>query len=136
MKCRSDDPSILTLPLVLGYCGLLLLLSTAKPQFDANLPVDQIGHFIVFAGLGVSVARYFSREFCSSAALGLLLTLLSCAFLGLCDEVYQSLIPGRDTGLYDFLTDCGGALAGGALFLVLQRAVSRRVDKTFSRATG
>jgi len=124
MRCRGFDPSILTLPLVLGYCGLLLMLSTfIKPQFDTNLPVDKIGHFIVFGGLGVSVGRYFSKEFGSSAALGLALTVLACAFFGLCDEMYQLFIPGKGTEARDVLADCVGAGAGGLVYLILLRKV-------------
>jgi VanZ family protein len=124
MKCRGDDPSVLTLPLVVGYCGLLLMLSTfVKPQFDTNLPVDKIGHFIVFAGLGMSVGRYFSKEFTSSATLGLALTLLSCAFFGLCDEGYQLFMSGRNAEGQDLLIDCLGAAAGGLLYLILLRQV-------------
>jgi VanZ family protein len=124
MKCRVDDPSILTLPLVLGYCGLLMMMSTfAKTQFDTNLPLDKIAHFIVFAGLGTSVARYFSKEFASNAALGLVLTLLSCAFFGLCDEAYQLLMSGRNAEGNDLLIDSLGAAAGGLLYLMLLRSV-------------
>jgi len=124
MKCQGDDPSILTLPLVLGYCGLLLALSTfLKPQFDSTLPVEKIGHFIVFAGLGMAVARYFSRDFGSSAALGLALTILSCAFFGLCDELYQLLMSGRSAEGQDLIVDCMGAAAGGLLYLILLRRV-------------
>jgi VanZ family protein len=124
MKCRGDDPSILTLPLVLGYCGLLLVLSTfLKPQFDSTLSVDKIGHFIVFAGLGVAVARYFSEDFGTSAVLGLVLTVLACAFFGLCDELYQLLMSGRNAEGQDLLVNCLGAAIGGILYLMLLRRV-------------
>jgi|GEM_PF-1861171 len=130
MRRRGFDPSILTLPLVLGYCSLLLMLSTfIKPQFDTNLPVDKIGHFIVFAGLGVSVGRYFSKEFGSSAALGLALTILACAFFGLCDEIYQLLIPGRGTQARDLLADCVGAGAGALVYLILLKKVCNDSQK-------
>ena len=128
MKCGGDDPSILTLPLVLISCSLLLTLSTfAKPQFDAGFPVDKVGHFIIFAGLGVSVGRYFSKEFTDSATLGVVLTLLSCAFFGICDEIYQSLIPGRSTELGDFFADCSGALIGSLVYLTLLRSVCGKI---------
>jgi VanZ family protein len=124
MKCRGDDPSILTLPVVLGYCTLLLVLSTfLKPQFDSTLPVDRIGHFVVFAGLGVAVARYFSEDFGTSAALGLVLTVLACAFFGLCDELNQFLMSGRNAEWQDLLADCLGAATGGVLYLMLLRRV-------------
>jgi VanZ family protein len=129
MKCGGVDPSILTLPLVLISCSLLLTLSTfARPQFDAGFPVDKVGHFIIFAGLGVSVSRYFSKEFADSATLGVILTLLSCAFFGMCDEIYQSLIPGRSAELPDFVADCLGALSGGLVYLILLRRVCSRVS--------
>ena len=129
MKCGGDDPSILTLPLVLISCGLLLTLSAfAKPQFNAGFPVDKVGHFIIFACLGVSVGRYFSKEFADSATLGVILTILSCAFFGMCDEIYQSLIPGRSVQLTDFGADCLGALSGGLVYLILLRSVCGRVS--------
>lgn len=130
MKCGGNDPSILTLPLVLMSCGLLLTLSTfAKPQFNANFPVDKFGHFIIFVGLGLSVGRYFSKEFAGSAPLGVLLTLLSCAFFGMCDEIYQSLIPGRSTELVDFFADCSGALSGSLVYLLLLRSVCSKMSR-------
>ncbi|MBI4961802.1 MAG: VanZ family protein [Desulfomonile tiedjei] len=100
-----------------------MLSALVKHQSDANWPVEAVGHFIIFAGLGVSVGRYFSKEFAASPVLGLALTLLSCAFFGLCDEVYQSLVPGRTAQLGDLFVDCLGALAGGLAYLILLRKV-------------
>lgn len=120
-----------------------LLLRVAVPGFDDlppesrqmylerwGLPVRKLGHFSEFALLGALLLcdlalarrdRRWPRAFLPAWALA---TLYACT-----DEVHQLLVDGRGAAVTDVLIDSAGAMAGAALVLLGQCALSAHKRK-------
>ena len=102
-----------------AWLPVLLLEATvvffsSRPGGSIHLPfarVDKILHFGEYAALGFVVYRALrmsggGRRGAVAGTFGLV------AMLGLGDEAFQSLIPGRDSSLLDWFADLLGGLAG------------------------
>jgi len=84
-------------------------------------PLDWVGHFVIYAGLGfllarVAVLRQWPRRWVVWTAVAL------SAWAGL-DELHQLFIPGRDAEIGDWIADTLGASTG--IVLGLQLMASR-----------
>lgn len=84
-------------------------------------PFDWIGHFSLYAGLGVLIARVGALRGWPPrrlVAIGVLLSLFAAL-----DEVHQAFIPGRDAEVGDWVVDTCAASLG--LVLGARLMVSR-----------
>ena len=90
---------------------------------------DKLVHFLLYAGLGFSyvansgVARRGARR-------ALLTALMVGAVVGLADEIYQALVPGRSPSPVDWLADLAGAGAGAVIALATGRFAARPESET------
>lgn len=85
----------------------VVLISTLAPNFGTgDIPgqsyqLDKLVHFALYFFLGWHIIKTYSIE--KSAGL-----LLSAAVMGLCIEVAQHYIPGRDMSIYDGIANTLG----------------------------
>ncbi len=109
----------------ISYAGLIIALSSI-PNLNQNrsflFGYDKLIHFAEYAIFAILIFRSFSHI---SIKIQFKATIyLSFAFIAifaLFDELYQSRIPGRETDLYDILSD----ILGAALIVIVM-AVRRR----------
>ena len=111
------------LPL-LAYITLIFGLS-AQPGLHPPVSFansDKLGHMLEYGGLGLLLARALRTVFPSRS--WLFTTMLALA-LGLCigagDELFQSLIPGRDSTVFDWLADGIGLVFAQLAFVAWAR---------------
>jgi VanZ family protein len=104
------------LPVVL-YCALIFYLSSLStfPDVVTGFP-DKIAHLILYAGLGLFVARSISASFNLKTVLIWTLTTVFCLVYGISDEIHQYFVPGRSTEIADALADMIGGFAGAVLY--------------------
>jgi VanZ family protein len=73
-------------------------------------PVDWVGHFCLYAGLGGLIAR--AGAFHQWPRRKLLIAAVLISVGAALDELHQLFIPGRDAEVLDWLSDTLGAVAG------------------------
>ncbi len=73
-----------------------------------------IGEYLIF---GILVGQVIAFRVTARSRIFLFTLLLAGAF-GALDEVYQTLIPGRDNSYADWIADLLGVIAGSSLFLL------------------
>jgi VanZ family protein len=98
---------------VAAYVALIFTLS-AQPGL--KIPGtweyrDKVAHLSEYFGLGFLVWRAARATWPAQKPLNrALLVWLGCMALGAMDEKFQASIPGRDSSIYDWFADTGGAL--------------------------
>ena len=73
-------------------------------------PIDWVGHFCLYAGLGGLIARVASLRVWPRRSLLIAAVLISVG--AALDELHQLFIPGRNAEVLDWLSDTLGAAAG------------------------
>lgn len=81
---------------------------------EVGLPrgFDKIAHFIEYFVLALLFRRGLSGTDEKKEAPVVLLILATGLLIGVMDEMYQSLIPGRHSSIFDFSADAAGLLVG------------------------
>lgn len=82
----------------------------------AWLAHDKMIHFCEYGLFGVLVARAVNTRVTAGSRI-FLITLLVAGLFGILDESYQSIIPGRDSSVYDWIADVTGILLGSWVYL-------------------
>lgn len=77
---------------------------------------DKVAHACAYAAGGFLIARAIPHP---------LTAILITAAYGASDEWHQSMVPGRDSDIADWLADCAGAVLGVGLFYFSARARNR-----------
>ena len=77
---------------------------------DLPHPVDWIGHFGMYGGLGVLIAR--AARLRGWSPRWLIWAAAALALGAALDELHQLFVPGRDAEVTDWLADTVGATAG------------------------
>ena len=99
---------------ILGWCGALLIESSQPPLpiLGKVYGLDKVAHFLAFTVLGLMICT-LSFKLSPRATLQLFsMPLLIVTLVGILEESYQMLIPGRNSDLLDLLADiCGGLFA-------------------------
>jgi VanZ family protein len=72
------------------------------------LPIDKVAHFVEYGILSFLLFRAILSFGKTSAKWSAVLVIFCAAALGAVDESYQMLI-GRDSSVYDWISDCLGA---------------------------
>ena len=112
---------------------ILLLTATSIPS--SSMPdikiSDKIEHFGAYAGLTVLLtaallvqqkSRYLRRS-------AFTLSIMFASLYGLLDELHQTLIPGRNCSLDDWIADFAGALTGALIIYILFRYERKKIKK-------
>ncbi len=94
----------------------------SMPEIDTLLDIDKVIHFVEYGILGFLLFRAMFSSGRISARWSGLLALCCAVALGGIDELYQSL-PGRNTSLYDWISDSLGATVAVTCCLVLYEKV-------------
>jgi len=111
--------------MALAYVGVIFTLS-AQPYLGTPFHFnngDKVAHTLEYGGLAVLLvlAVRGDRRWDRPLA-GALLALALGLGIGICDENFQRLIPGRDCSLLDWMADAGGSILGQLLYLAIRRA--------------
>ena len=100
---------------VILYVALIFILS-AQPglvipgEFELR---DKIAHTIEYAGLGWLVERASRTTWPNvPASKRALIAVVAISALGVCDEIFQAGVPGRDSTVYDWMADTLGGVLG------------------------
>ncbi len=108
------------------YVVVIFVLSSippdSMPDMDTRLDVDKAIHFVEYAILGFLLFRALFSSGRISARWSAVLALCCAVALGGIDELYQSL-PGRNTSVYDWISDSLGAAVAIVCCLVLYEKV-------------
>ncbi len=86
--------------------------------------IRKCAHFTLFFIFSLFISLYvncYGRD----AAVFLLTVFLTGVIFAVSDEVHQLFVPGRGCQLRDVLIDSNGVLAGGIIFLLAKRSVSK-----------
>ena len=96
-----------------GYAAVIISLSsipgTSYPAVTI-LTYDKVIHFIEYAGFSFILARARPDQ------VSLMAIALFASLFGMGDELYQMMVPGRDSSLLDWIADSTGAVAGVYLY--------------------
>lgn len=109
---------------VLMYVAVILILSAQQnlhppDQFRFN---DKFYHLMEYFGLGVLLARAFRAGRRAVPPMRTLMLAVTLGVLvGVCDEIFQSFIPGRSSDIFDVLADTTGVLLSQVMFLLVVR---------------
>jgi VanZ family protein len=86
--------------------------------------IDKVAHFVEYAILAFVLHRgiRFRNE---HSGLSLIIIVASCALvIAVLDELYQSLIPGRESSVADVVADVAGMAVGTAVAVIRRRLLT------------
>jgi VanZ family protein len=110
--------------LVLLYVAVIFTLS-AQPYLAPPFQFrngDKLAHTLEYGGLAVLLVRAVrGRNGWDRPLAGGLLALVIGLAIGAGDERFQSMIPGRDCSLLDWMADAGGSILGQLAYLAMRR---------------
>ena len=107
----------------IAYGLMIIMLSSVPGRSFPDIDLwtkDKLIHFVEYMIFAVLVQRALRNEL-SGLGYALALTLLTGICFGGLDELYQSLIPGRDSSLYDWYADAIGVAVGALAAVVLDK---------------
>ncbi|MDP6363648.1 MAG: VanZ family protein [Candidatus Poseidoniia archaeon] len=107
--------------LALGWMALIALLSHQSAvgglATASGLPLaDKLDHLVEFALLGALLRNAVARHHPLPVVAPAFFVLALGASYGALDELHQSLVPGRDAELGDWLADAAGVALGSFAF--------------------
>jgi VanZ family protein len=103
---------------------ILALTSVPNPNLPGGFHADKLGHFAMYAVLGVLSVRALGPRMAVRALVGIL---VGAAIFGAFDEWHQQFIPGRSLDRADWFADALGASFGVMLSAAIR---SRRESST------
>lgn len=106
--------------------GLSSIPGNPKPEHRPIMR-DKHAHFLLYAGLGFVYARFGGDPRASGRRI-LAQVLLIAAVTGLCDELYQVLVPERTLEAGDWIADLAGGFCGAIPGLRMRLTRSGRED--------
>jgi len=92
-----------------------LFIGGAQPQAVGLFPApwDKLAHLVFFFVMAFLLATVIRLPFA--------FVFLTVVFVGVCDEIHQSYLPGRHAGLDDLIADAVGALLGVLVFKLMKK---------------
>ena len=110
--------------LVLVYVAVIFTLS-AQPNLASPFRFrngDKVAHTLEYGGLGLLLVRAVrGRVGWDRPLAGGMLALALGLGIAVADERFQSIIPGRDCSLFDWMADAGGLILGQLAYLAIRR---------------
>lgn len=109
---------------VILYSGIIFCVSSipnvVTPLSEAHF--DKFLHILEYMPFGFLVARGIGGTSPSITAKNLWMLVVLATFLyGISDEYHQSLVIGRDSGIFDIAGDTIGGAIGGYIYLLKQK---------------
>jgi VanZ family protein len=128
----AESPAApLTMPVFLRYWlpvfAYVAVIATLSAQANLKPPQaiqlsDKFYHAAEYCGLGLLLARAFRGGRKITTPLKSTLFVLGFGIMvAICDEIFQSFIPGRDSDVFDVLADATGLLIAQIVFLLALR---------------
>lgn len=109
---------------VLLYVGLIFSVSSL-PQLEPPIRLhdaDKLAHVAEYGVLGFLLVRALrSTARWASPLAGGMLALVIGLGIGASDELYQSLVPGRDSTVHDWVADATGLVLAQMVYLLVKR---------------
>lgn len=107
------------LPLIVYVTLVFLVSSMSRLPIDRRfIGYDKLMHAVEYALVAALIVRALgSWSRCESTWILLLVSMLGVALLGALDECYQSIIPKRDSDLFDWIADMTGGFIGAVAYL-------------------
>lgn len=102
----------------------------ALPGDYAKLPpgFDKLAHFVEYSVLAVLLHQVLMMNGRRNQNLIALVVVIICIAIAGLDEIYQSLIPGRQSSITDLYADLAGIITGTFVSLMLYRRGIPRAD--------
>jgi VanZ family protein len=128
---RGATPARLLLPWLpsLAYMGVIWALSSQSKPFDLpDLPFrDKIAHGLEYGILAVLNLRALRRSLAQRLLWSVVITVLITSAWGYLDEIHQAFVPGRNSDVYDWFADTGGAIVFASVAAIAShmRSISR-----------
>jgi VanZ family protein len=109
---------------VLAYVVVIFTLSSQpglRPPFDFENG-DKLAHTLEYGGLGFLLVRALrTGPRGMGPVTGGLAALAIGMAVGASDELYQRIVPGRDSSVLDWMADTGGLILAQLAWLALRR---------------
>ncbi|HXK32552.1 MAG TPA: VanZ family protein [Dehalococcoidia bacterium] len=116
-------------PAVVACLALIIALSSIPNQIvgatSGPTSGDKLAHLAEYAGLAFLLTWALRRSGVRPALVAAVAALAGAAAFGIIDELYQRLIPGRDSSAEDFAADAAGAALGAAAAVALEAWTDR-----------
>ena len=113
---------------VLLFLGVIFTLS-AQPHLKTPWKFrnsDKVYHLSEYCGLGLLLARAWWHTLPGASRATIVLASLGCGIaIGVCDESFQRLIPGREPSMMDLAADTIGVTLAQVLYFTLIQRGSR-----------
>jgi len=97
------------------YCGLIFFLSSLSqielPSSVINF--DKLLHISAYSVLGfLSYQTFINYKKESHTFISIIIPFVFSLLYGISDEIHQSFVPGRESDVYDVITDAIGIIIG------------------------
>lgn len=120
------------------WAFLIMIASSIPADQLPNVQIfgwDKIAHVCVFFVLGILILRslYHRNNAINSKKQIAILTFIFVVSFGIFDELFQSLIPGRSSDIYDLVADAAGGILSISLFNLINRYV-RKIKESLDSA--
>lgn len=118
--------------------ALLIMIASSIPADQLpNVQIfgwDKIAHVCVFFIFGILILRslYHRNKSIISKKQIATLTLVFVVSFGIFDEIFQSIIPGRTSDIYDLIADAVGGILAVAFFNFINRDARKITSTTIS----
>ncbi len=101
--------------------GALILVASSipikPPEIERDFQIDKVFHLIEYCLFAVLVIRAFTHSNLNFLKNNeLIATFIFVGLFALVDEAYQSLIPYRDSSIFDAMFDTAGGVIGSLLY--------------------
>ena len=107
------------------YVGLIFAVSSIPGSVFCAMPLkifDKAAHMVEFTGLGLFLAIAFRGSLPGSLRRHTLLFAISAGVIvGVLDELYQLMVPGRAVEFLDWVADVIGIVVGSTLAMLHYR---------------
>lgn len=104
--------------LLIAYLALIIIVSSIPGKNFPKSPLlsyDKLLHLFEYSVVGFLAINTLTQQRIKL----ILLTLLACAGFAALDELWQSMIPGRNADIMDFLADNIGVWIGAGFSIAL-----------------
>ncbi|MDP2209292.1 MAG: VanZ family protein [Bacteroidota bacterium] len=119
------------------WAFLIMIASSIPADKLPNVQIfgwDKIAHVCVFFIFGILILRslYHRNKTINSKKQIAMLTVVFVVSFGIFDELFQSIIPGRTSDIYDLVADAVGGILAVSFFNFINRYARNKNGRTVS----
>jgi VanZ family protein len=104
-------------PVFLCMAAIFCVSSVPAKDIPGLFPFqDLVYHFGAYLSLGFLSSRAIKKSWNIQILKVIIITLVFGSLYAISDEFHQSLVPGRDASLVDFMVDAVGNFTGGFIY--------------------